>query len=216
MTLETNVERKGPNSTNPEASRTPSTPSKSSGTALRSSGPSIPFPTPGAKVQEDGSTPSEDEDFVVVKVSIRSKPPPETPRKAAKVAVSSTPRKRHHVELVHIDDISTDTQSAFSPATFVQDGDPFVNAPNTPTPVPSLDVQSGGRTESDLAPEILRCLSNHHVLPMTSDLKDDIDAIGKRHSKSKDETIAHLKAEIDALKTEFRRIYTGIGLALGT
>ena len=218
MTPENTVERRDPNSKNPETTVTPKTPSKSTG-----------VPALGGTAQDNekegtsyGSLPSEYEELVEVvsQASICAIPPPQTPSKAAKAGMFSTPGKRRYEE----NDNGAATQPAFPPVAL---DDPFANAHDMPTPSRFRSEHPGAHSESDLATEILDCLSRHRVSPMTPGLKDKICAIGERHSehmrglisgrdislgliRCKDKTIAQLQSDIGQLEGDFAVLHVKI------
>lgn len=215
MTPETTVERSGPSSRNPETTRTPYTPTKGSGAAPRSFAPSPGSPTRGAAALEDDDdeeffecTLSDDEELskTSAHVSNRAMPPPETPRKAAKTDMFSTPGKRSYDEMTRDRATAAIHSTVSSPATLLQGDDVFTSASTTNTPNlftkahhappspadtpthlrfhdPSPDGgSSSNNQDSDLTNEILNCLTSHQVSAMTAELQDGIRAIGNRHS----------------------------------
>lgn len=182
---------------NSETVQTPNTLSKSSGKAVWSFVPGSGFLTPGATVRKDG-------------LGMYSQ---EIPRKTAKINTFFTKRKRSLEEMA--DEDTGAARQPNSPGTVMQDDDLYINAADTPTPVRFRNINPSGHSDSvDVAAEILRCLNNHNVSPMTLGLKDEIGAIGKRHSlhmlglitdrdqslARKDENIAQLQGELAALR----------------
>lgn len=201
MTPETTVERSSRKFQNPETTLTPYTPSKSSGIAVRSSAPTLAQKNADNEENfSDWAASDEEEAFQTMShVCNRTMPPPETPRKAVKTDMGSTPGKRGYDEMAH--NRTAPAKQPF-PATPLKDDDVFTTAstattpraPNlftnaqlpspadTPAPLRFHDVSPGSNQDSDLATEILDSLASHHISPIRPELREGIRAIGNRHS----------------------------------
>lgn len=155
--------------------------------------------------------------------------PPETPRKAAKIDLLSTPGKRRHSEF---DD---DAKLAWpTPATSHREGGDIFATPSTSktmnlfadhmpipteTPTPSRYKDALPNQDNDLASEILTAIQSNISIPIPTEARDSIKSICNRHVmharglmkgrdvsramvKQKDGKAAKLQAEIEALKSE--------------
>ena len=158
-----------------------------------------------------------------------SMPPPETPRKAIKTDMLSTPGKRTFEEMNDgnsgawptpisarkSDDIFT------TPATNGKDLNLFLSPStpqDTPTPVRYKDVHSMNGSDSSLTSEILSKLEEAKI-SLPPNVRDDINSICSKHSlytygvikgrdvsrsliAKKDAKIVELQASIEALQAE--------------
>lgn len=195
-------------SKNPET-QTPSTPSKTS-SARRSFTQSIlsigsPL-QPALEDEEDDEEfydwPSSDDEELskaVSQIPIASMAPPETPRKALKPSVFSTPGKRNHDEMAHNPSHPNTSWTTPASTKTLQSDDVFSTPTTIPRPAnlftPTHLPPSPGETpttlrstpihhpivDSDIAADILQLLHNAHVT-VPADLVDGIRAIGHRHS----------------------------------
>lgn len=246
ITPEATGERSGPRFRNPETTTTPYTPTKSSGARGGAAATTAPEDDEEEEFFEC-SVSDEELSKTASKFTNRAMPPPETPRKAAKTNMFPTPGKRSYDEMHN--GTTPATQPPSSPNTFVQDpvtslpdDDDVFTTPSTTAPRPpnlftnshppspgntstlarphdSSPGNSNNSIDPDLAAEILQCLTSHHVAPLKPALKDEIHAIGTRHSlhtrgvtKGRDisraqiarnnETIAKLQADIAQLQAE--------------
>ena len=176
--------------------------------------------------------PASDEDelskFADLASNGRPMPPPETPRKAIKVDILSTPGKRRYDEMAAADG------DALEPSPQTQRGDIFTtpatgthgkglfasgalpSPAETPTPIRYKDMpQTQG---SELASEILTALESHNA-SISSETRETLKNICNKHvlytrgivkgrdvsraiAKSKDGKLMELQGEIEALKAE--------------
>ncbi len=158
-------------------------------------------------------------------------PPPETPRKAIKADLLSTPGKRRYNE------ITTDDGDALrvglqTPAARKEESDIFTtpatlgnglfangslpSPAETPTPIRYKDIPLN--QESELASEVLSALQNHDA-SITPEARETIKSICNKHVlytrgimkgrdvsramvKSKDKRMTELQGEIEGLKAE--------------
>ena len=215
---------------------TPYTPSKSSN-VIRSS---IRATTSTATTQEDSTEElfydwplSDDEELskVADQASSQSQivmPPPETPRKAAKIDSFSTPGKRRFGEM------ENDGAVAWPTPVSERKGDDVFTTPadgiggkmlftttraeDTPTPMRFKDIAPSTAGNASLATEILKILKSANV-PLPPNTLDDIRDICNKQSlfthgvikgrdisrsliSKRDEKIVELQSNIEALQSE--------------
>ena len=160
--------------------------------------------------------------------SVHSMPPPQTPRKAIKADLLSTPGKRRY------DDMAVDIGDALkvalqTPATG-RDGNDILTTPTkglfasgtlpspaeTPTPIRYKDIPP--TQDSELASEVLGALQSHHA-SITMEARETLSGICNKHVlytrgimkgrdvsramvKDKDKRIMEMQKEIEGLKAE--------------
>ena len=178
--------------------------------------------------------PASDEDelskFADLASNGRPMPPPETPRKAIKADVLSTPGKRRYDEMAEPDGNALKP----SPQTPATGGDIFTtpatgtngkglfasgalpSPAETPTPIRYKDIPP--TQESELASEVLTALQSHN-LSISSETRETLKNICNKHvlytkgivkgrdvsramAKSKDSKLMELQGEIEGLKAE--------------
>ena len=220
--------------------QTPCTPSKSGGVSARVVGAASGTQATAIRSTEsDGEfydwPTSDDDELSKAADQASSEPsmaPPETPRKAVKMSMHSTPGKRgYHEMAAENGDIGITTWPTPStgtkddvvfvmPATGVPGRGLFANLhaspAETPTPIRYKDVPPG--QESDLTREVLNALQAHNI-SLPADGRDALKTICDKHLlntrgimkgrdvsralvKSKDERIAEMQGEIEGLKAE--------------
>ncbi len=210
----------------------PYTPSKPP-SAPRFSVPSgIKAPTQTAAAEESYDWPlSDDEELskVADELSSNAMPPPETPRKAIKIDLLSTPGKRKRDELesesaaawptptsgANTDIFTTPSTNARANTLFP----PSAGLPSpaeTPSPRRFKDALAGNSQDSDLATEMLQALQTASISP---DILATVKAICNKHAlfthgvikgrdisrsliASKNERITELQGEIEGLRAE--------------
>ena len=173
--------------------------------------------------------PASDEDELSKFADLASNmPPPETPRKAIKAGILSTPGKRRYDEMAAADG------DALNPSPQTEGGDIFTT-PTTgthgkglfasgalpspaETPTPLRDKENPPTTESELASEVLTALQIHNA-SISSEIRETVKNICNKHvlytrgiikgrdvsraiAKSKDGKMMELQGEIEALKAE--------------
>ena len=119
--------------------------------------------------------------------SIKTMPPPETPRKAAKIDLFSSPGKRRFSLM---EDASSDAGGDVfvTPNTGVKrdelptPGQTISSAADTPTPRRFKDMPQAGQ-ESELALEMLKILRDSKIL-ITPDTKAEIQSVCEKHTLS--------------------------------
>ena len=176
--------------------------------------------------------PASDEDelskFADLASNGRPMPPPETPRKAIKADILSTPGKRRYDEMAAADG------DARKPSPQTEGGDIFTtpatgthgkglfasgalpSPAETPTPIRYKDIPP--TQESELASEVLTALQSHNA-SISSETRETLKNICNKHvlytrgiikgrdvsraiAKSKDKQLMELQGEIEALKAE--------------
>ena len=158
-------------------------------------------------------------------------PPPETPRKAIKTDMLTTPGKQQ------LEDMACEAKAYATPASAINGDDVFAtpsttakrgmglfasnmgnleSPAETPTPIRYKDVPSGADTE--LATDILATLASHAVA-LHPDAREAVKSICNRHVlytrgitkgrdvsrtmvKTKDDKIVEMQAEIEGLRSE--------------
>ena len=216
---------------------TPGTPSKPSNSTPSSSARGMG--TQGTTTQGSDSGeeefydwPASDEDelskFADLASNGRPMPPPETPRKAIKADMLSTPGKRRYDEMAAADgdapNPSPQTEGGdifTTPTTGTHGKGLFASAAlpspaETPTPIRYKDIPP--TQESELASEVLTALQSHNA-SISSEIRETVRNICNKHvlytrgmikgrdvsraiAKSKDRQLIELQAEIEGLKAE--------------
>ena len=155
-------------------------------------------------------------------------PPPETPRKAVKTDISSTPGKRRFDEISHGDLDTWPTPGSakngddiFStPATHINGKGLFPpsSSQETPTPIRFQNILPQNGSESSLATEVLAVLQNAKI-SLPPNVREDVRNLCNKQSlfthgvlkgrdvsralvARKDEKIAELQGSIEALQAE--------------
>ena len=216
---------------------TPGTPSKPSYSTPSSSARGMGTQGTTTQGSESGEEefydwPASDEDelskFADLASNGRPMPPPETPRKAIKANILSTPGKRRYDEMAAAD------ADALEPSPQTQRGDIFTtpatgthgkglfasgalpSPAETPTPIRYKDIPP--TQESELASEVLTALQSHNT-SISSETRETLKNICNKHvlytrgiikgrdvsraiAKSKDSKLMELQGEIEALKAE--------------
>ncbi|KAL8709260.1 MAG: hypothetical protein Q9220_006003 [cf. Caloplaca sp. 1 TL-2023] len=119
-------------------------------------------------------------------------PPPETPQKAAKSDIFSTPSKRRFSEMENGPDAKfsviqeLDEDVFATPFTGLRQNGLFMSgqattsSTHTPTPMRSMDAVQTGQ-DSNLTTEVLKVLQDHKLL-VNSDIRADLKGVCDRHS----------------------------------
>ena len=213
----------------------PHTPSKSSNAPLSSQIDSQRIDTTkSASDEEFYDWPVSDDEEILRVIdqasAFNAMPPPETPRKATKIDVTSTPGKRSLSEMEHggkevlLTPLSANSDDVFTtPSTNAVGSGLFATTPrfhmpaDTPTPRRHSDAHSMGR-DSELTSEVLQVLQSSG-LSVPPDVRAELKAVCDRHSMatrgivkgrdisramvhSKNEKIAELQKTIGGLRSE--------------
>lgn len=209
---------------------TPYTPSKPPSAFSASSSTLAPTQSTAADEPYDWPLSDDEELFKVAdKLSGNAMPPPETPRKAIKTDLLSTPGKRKRDELENEsaaawpvptsggnDDVFTTPSTNPRANTLFPPSAGLPSPAETPSPRRFKDALAGNSQDSDLANEILQALQTTSIAP---DTREAVKSICNKHAlfthgvikgrdisrsliASKNERITELQGEIDGLRAE--------------